>query len=404
VISWPIPIPESAGVLSLLADEAWSSAVAWQPPKGPSVIGLGAADARATLSSLEWIRHPALSRSCLAPRMFGALGFTGSGWPGLGAGFALPRWTIAFSRSFAQISAAWIAGDEPEVLLEEYERIQQGLEHAILPPDRSEIRIAKTSPSPEEWLDRVRDVRGLIALGRASKIVLARQTELHARSPIDATAVFSRLVGDPCSTRFLFRRGPSAFVGATPELLVKKRGASIESEALAGTAPIGDRQVDLHAAKIRVEHAIVVRDIASKLRALGATVSPADRPCTRRLPTMVHLSTPIRGRLDRSLHVVDVARALHPTPAVAGSPTEEALRFLAERETFARGLYAGPVGWFDGRGDGELHVAIRSGRIESDRAYAFAGAGIVAESDPECEYREVALKERVFLDALGVHR
>ena len=117
---------------------------------------------------------------------------------------------------------------------------------------------------------------------------------------------------------------------------------------------------------------------------------------------IIHLSTPIRGRLAEEVSVLEVAERLHPTPAVGGTPRASALEFIRAQEQYPRGWYAGLVGVLGERGDGELAVAIRSTLIEGDEARVFAGAGLVPASDPDAEYAETASKQRSILDALGV--
>ncbi len=116
---------------------------------------------------------------------------------------------------------------------------------------------------------------------------------------------------------------------------------------------------------------------------------------------MLHLHTPVVGELARPVHVLDLVEALHPTPAVGGLPRAEALAWIAAREGGDRGWYAGPVGWFDGHGDGEFAVAIRSALLAGDRARIYAGAGVVADSNAEAELAETELKQRAMLSALG---
>jgi salicylate biosynthesis isochorismate synthase len=192
-------------------------------------------------------------------------------------------------------------------------------------------------------------------------------------------------------------------VAATPERLVRVAGANVSCDALAGSIARGlDEATSLLAsAKDRNEHALVVDAIASTLRGLGATVEAAAEPGLRTLRHVVHLHTPITARLPQRRHVLELAAALHPTPAMGGTPTQVATRWIAERED-ARGWYASPVGWFDLDGNGELAVAIRSGVVDGEHAHLYAGSGIVAGSDPDRELAETDVKLRAMLGALGV--
>ena len=145
-----------------------------------------------------------------------------------------------------------------------------------------------------------------------------------------------------------------------------------------------------------------MRAIADALAAAGAEVVIPDEPGVRALRHVLHLHTPIRATLREPRHLLELAARLHPTPAVGGTPTAEAVRWIAAHEPAPRGWYAAPVGWFDLDGNGELAVAIRSGVVAGDRAHLWAGAGIVAGSDPDRELAETDVKLRAMLGALGV--
>jgi isochorismate synthase EntC len=144
----------------------------------------------------------------------------------------------------------------------------------------------------------------------------------------------------------------------------------------------------------------VVAAIAAALGPLCDALEVPGTPEARVLRDVIHLATPIRGRLAADTHILELAAALHPTPAVGGVPRDRALAFIAGHEP-PRGWYAAPVGWFDRAGDGELAVALRSGVLRGATAHLFAGGGIVVGSDPEAELAETALKLRPMLAALG---
>jgi len=186
---------------------------------------------------------------------------------------------------------------------------------------------------------------------------------------------------------------------------VRRDAAVVSCDALAGSARPeagGEGASSLLASgKDRREHQLVVSAIASALTELGAVVDMPSEPGVRTLRHVLHLHTPIAATLREPRHLLEVAAALHPTPAVGGTPTRVATDWIATHER-ARGWYASPVGWFDVEGNGELAVAIRSGVIANDRAHLWAGAGIVAGSDPDRELAETDLKLRAMLGALGV--
>ncbi len=180
--------------------------------------------------------------------------------------------------------------------------------------------------------------------------------------------------------------------------------------ALAGSIRRGVTDQEDHAlgqqllasAKDSGEHAVVVRVLAEGLRAVCADVQTPPAPQLLRLHNVQHLHTPITARVRTGRSVLDLVERLHPTPAVGGYPREAALRLIRDREGLDRGWYAGPLGWVDARGEGEFAVALRSALLRGSEATLFAGCGIVADSQPESEYAESALKMRPLLAALGV--
>jgi isochorismate synthase len=277
-------------------------------------------------------------------------------------------------------------------------------------------RAAPSSPSAviepvdeAEWRSRIQDILRAIRSGAFEKIVAARRSELRAAGedaalpPADEVL---RLLRDryPSCTRFAFRparpgvamgeRQAPIFLGATPERLVSRRGLAVETEALAGSRPAGlDEDALLASAKDAAEHAPVVRIIRERLAPFCAHLGVADAPELERLPNVVHIRTDLRGILARPAHVLELAGALHPTPAVGGVPGDAAVDWITRREPHPRGWYAAPFGWFDARGDGELVVALRSGLLaDRRRAFLYAGGGIVEGSDPAAELAETELK------------
>ena len=251
-----------------------------------------------------------------------------------------------------------------------------------------------------------------IADGQLSKVVLARQVAARFAGPVDQEAVLRRLQRlEPACAVFAQRTGGRAFLGASPELLVRRRGATVVSHPLAGTAALRP-SVEVAAARLasvkeQAEHAAAAAAVAGRLGTWCEDLTVPDRPSLVRLASVVHLGTRMVGRLRPAAggHPPDaltLAAALHPTPAVAGVPTDAALAAISRLEAHGRASYAGPVGWVDARGDGELVVAIRSAAVDGSRAVAYAGAGIVAGSEPAAELAETTLKLRTALDALGL--
>ena len=252
-----------------------------------------------------------------------------------------------------------------------------------------------------------------IGRGEFQKVVLARTVALDGG--LDVVAVLNRLrQRNPACATFGFTVGDATFLGATPEELVTLDGSRLHTTALAGTAPRGDSpETDerlaaglLGSAKNRSEHRFVVDGITEALAGLGLVEPAPAEPGLMRLSRLQHLHTPITAQVQRrrsGLSDMDVLRAagvLHPTAAVGGAPTGAALEFIAGHEGFDRGWYAAPVGWCDLDGNGELGVALRCALTGPEGTHVFAGAGIVADSEPVEELEETGYKLQALLDVI----
>ncbi len=261
--------------------------------------------------------------------------------------------------------------------------------------------------SRSEWSDQVHAVLDAIRTGVLAKVVLARDVAVHADAPFDARVVVDRLRATEGGCVVFAAAG---FVGASPELLVRRRGTEVTSRPMAGTIPRGatadgDLEADTALAasvKDGLEHRLVVDAVVGGLRACGVDVTSVHGPEVARLATISHLATAISGTVDAQSgrSALELAMALHPTPAVAGAPRAAALAMLEDLETFDRGRYAGPVGWVDARGDGEWAVALRCAELDGATARLVAGAGIVAGSDPDAEWAETQTKLEPMLRVL----
>jgi isochorismate synthase len=247
--------------------------------------------------------------------------------------------------------------------------------------------------------------------GTMRKVVLARTMQVEAGRRLDPVRLAYRLRAvDPHAFTFITPDGPEAsLVGASPELLVSKHGPAVRSTPLAGSAPrSGDPEEDranadalMASAKDREEHAIVVEAIEDVLGSYCERLDHDREPVLVETANVWHLATRFEGQLrDPSPSVVELVAALHPTPAVGGTPTAVAKAAIDELEPFDRGGYAGAVGWMDAEGDGEWAIALRCARLDGQRATLFAGAGIVADSQPANELEETDRKFRAFLDSL----
>jgi menaquinone-specific isochorismate synthase len=261
--------------------------------------------------------------------------------------------------------------------------------------------------SRSAWSDQVRAVLDAIRAGDVEKVVLAREVVVHADAPFDAPVVVDRLRATQGGC-VVFADG--GLVGASPELLVRKRGREVWSRPMAGTIPRGatdegDRAAEAAlaaSAKDGLEHRLVIDAVVDGLRECGVDVTTVRGPEVARLATVIHLATTIAGTVDTrsACSALDLALRLHPTPAVGGAPRDAALAMLRQLEPFDRGCYAGPVGWVDARGDGEWAVALRCAELNGPTARLVAGAGVVAGSHPDAEWAETQAKLEPMLRVL----
>ncbi|WP_326622703.1 isochorismate synthase [Streptomyces decoyicus] len=267
-------------------------------------------------------------------------------------------------------------------------------------------------PSAERYGEAVAAAVARMRAGEFDKVVLARTLELTARHEPDLTAMLRRLARrDPAGYTFAVPSGRGrTLIGASPELLVARRGGRLVANPLAGSAP---RSADLaedvrraaallESSKDLHEHAVVVDAVREALAPYSTGLEVPERPTLVRTAAMWHLSTTVTGELaDPAVSALELAAALHPTPAVCGTPTDVARAVIAASEPFDRGPYTGMVGWQDADGDGEWVVTIRCAEAEGRRLRLFAGAGVVADSSPRAETAETGAKFRTFLSAVG---
>jgi isochorismate synthase len=277
------------------------------------------------------------------------------------------------------------------------------------PPTTWTIR---AEPEPEVYAAGVAAAVERMWKGEFSKVVLARTLALTGSAAPDLPAWAQRLARrDPAGYTFALPTAPGkTLLGASPELLVSRRGDRLVSNPLAGSTP---RSADLaedvrratallQSAKDLHEHAVVVDAVHQAMAPYCSTITVPPKPTLIRTATMWHLSTTVTGVLAHpEVSALEVACALHPTPAVCGTPTALARTVIQETEPFDRGFFTGMVGWGNAEGDGEWVVTIRCAEAEARTLRLYAGAGVVASSDPGAETDETAAKFRTFLNAVG---
>jgi menaquinone-specific isochorismate synthase len=271
-------------------------------------------------------------------------------------------------------------------------------------------RMAEEIGGPGSYQRAVAQALTEIGRGDYEKVVLARALKYTTVEEFHPMGVLNHLrqrYPDCYSFSIASGRGQS-FIGASPERLVRVAGGRMHTTALAGSAPRGESASEdaafaqglLHSEKDLREHRLVFDSIVGRLAGLDLTLEHAAHPRLLGLANVHHLHTPISANLPAGVHILDLVGRLHPTPAVGGTPQGPALAAMARLESFPRGLYAGPQGWVDHRGGGEFFVGIRSALIDGRTATAYAGAGIVAGSEPDKEFAETELKFKALLGAL----
>jgi salicylate biosynthesis isochorismate synthase len=328
---------------------------------------------------------------------------------------ALPELSICRQdeEAFLTLNLVVSPGRDPAAALDRLRGRVAGLRAAPLPlidPHPAERPSIRSAHPPGEFERAVAAATERIERGELSKAVLAREVCVKAASAHDPAAVF-RALREVFPSCFCFCCGTpeAAFLGASPELLVRRSGAAASTVALAGsTRRSSDPSVDDHLGeqllrsdKDRREQRIVTERIVRALRPHAVWVEAAGEPGLVKVANIQHLATPIVAQLAEAHSAVELAGMLHPTPAVGGEPWEAAGPAIAELERMDRGWYAGPVGWMDATEDGEFCVALRSALLRDREAHLYAGVGLVAGSDPAAELAETEVKLGALLPLLA---
>jgi isochorismate synthase len=426
--------PCAAVFASRLASDCW---FCWeQPDRGFALAALGVAheatsrgDGRFEDAARECLRlnegaildEPAELPSGAGPVWTGGFAFDSEGagasqWSSFApASLILPEVSLcrAGGETFLTVNLAVAPGDDATAAAERIAARLGGLRDDPLPlldphlTDRPEIRSVHP---PSEFERAVGAATERIADGSMSKIVLAREVTVRAAAAHDPAPIFGALREQfPSCFCFCCGTPAAAFLGASPELLIRRSGASASTVALAGsTRRSSDPAVDDHLGeqllrsdKDRREHRIVAERIVRSLRPHAVWVQSAPEPEVVKVANIQHLATPVVAQLAEPRSAVELAGMLHPTPAVGGEPWPDAASTITELEQMDRGWYAGPVGWMDATEDGEFCVALRSALLRDRDARLFAGVGVVAGSDPAAELAETEVKLQALLPLLA---
>lgn len=363
---------------------------AWEatsPPGEGRLVGLAA-----DLPRLPGVRY-------LVGYSFEQDGGSSDEWEGFGPARAvLPRLAVERGPSGGRLVAV-LAPGEDEADFVEWVRSLEAPSGATV--RQAADRTIESVPAPDVWMDAVGEAIAGIEAGAFEKVVLARSVLVRSDIAPDPFELVARLRrGYPDCYTYAWRWGDTSFVGASPELLANIAGGELRSEPLAGTTGRGhtedwDRFLGeqlMASSKNRLEHQVVIHDIATRLSPMTDYLHVPSSPTLRRMSNVQHLSTQISGRVRPGIGVLDVAAALHPTPAVGGSPTDEAVGMIRKLEHADRGWYSGGIGWTTADGEGEIAIALRCALVRGSTSHLYAGAGIVAGSNPQAELEETRLK------------
>ena len=418
-----ITLPRVDALTWLRAQEAYPVKTFWSDRDGAQeVAGVGAADvvARAHPGGVDPLFRRLrrnLASGNTGPRYFGGLRFNhcsapDAAWRTFGTyRFVLPRFELTNRgrNSDSVLACQWLRSEaEVDALVKEVRTL------VFRPMANGADAVATRRmhlPDRGEWDHAVARTLEIVSGGSVDKLVLARKSTFGFNREIDPLACLQTL--HPWAARcYRFCFVPAAgraFFGVSPERLYLREGVRIRCEAMAGTRVRGDRaaldrrleRCLMDSEKERREHDYVVRGLQENLADLCLSLTDGAGVSVVKLRQCQHLVRAFRGVLRAGVGDAVLVKALHPTPAVGGYPSQRAVRHIEETEAFDRGWYAGPVGWV-GRDAAEFAVAIRSGLVEGSTLSVFAGAGIVAGSDPASEWRELDCKMSHFTDALNL--
>jgi menaquinone-specific isochorismate synthase len=424
--------PCAAIFASRLATDRW---FCWeQPDRGFALAALGVAD---EVNSRGPDRFRDVARHCLGreavadeppglPAGAGAVWVGGfafdpegggsSAWSSLSpASLVLPELLICRTgeETYLTVNAVVHPGDDAGEKADAATARLAGLRDDPLPlidpHPTSRVEIHSARP-PDEFERSVAAATERIEASELKKVVLAREVVAVAGAAHDPAALFGAMREQfPSCFCFCCGTPEAAFVGASPELLVRRSGAGVSTVALAGsTRRSSDPAVDDHLGeqllrsdKDRREQRIVAERIVRTLRSHAVWVEQAPEPEIVKVANIQHLATPIVAQLVEPRSAIELAGLLHPTPAVGGEPWPGAAAAIAELEQMDRGWYAGPVGWMDATEDGEFCVALRSALLRDREAHLYAGVGVVAGSDPAAELAETEVKLGALLPLLA---
>lgn len=417
---------EDSSPLEVLSSVSIAPSLYWRSSDGSlEVAGFGAAETHScadasSLPSLLGVIEGRLASSPSTVKYFGGIRFNtevsmSNEWRPYGvATFILPRVEVLRQDGSSYVAINLIRGHESERQLTVIDALVESLSspHSSTPPRAVTER--RDTPNQSTWDENIKGVLSILESSpHAQKIVLSRRTEFPlADSGSHCEVLKEILKSSPLSYGFLFApQEGSTFLGATPERLYKRNNRAIVSAALAGTTTRGVNQEQdrvlaedlLHSRKNRLEHQIVVDTVASELQRVCTTPISTEETTTIRTGSVQHLIATLRGTLREGVSDKEILLGLHPTPAVAGTPTDLAMDFISANEGYDRGWYSGPIG-FLGKDESEFAVALRCALLTSDTWRLYVGAGIVSGSDERSEWNELEAKASPYLKLIQSER
>ncbi|WP_445248643.1 isochorismate synthase [Microcoleus sp. OTE_8_concoct_300] len=329
----------------------------------------------------------------------------------------LPKWQITRLKDSCTIVANAIINKDINVkkltenIWQKFEKFESHKYQKITTSSKNSISLKQIPVNDSaQFKTSVKSALKLIESQYFSKIVLSQAINVLSQTPFSLIDSLNnlRLTYPGCYVFSTSNGKGQNFIGASPERLISIDNNHLVTDALAGSAPRGKTEVEdanlgkglLNSEKDLREHQVVIDFIVDRLSKLGINPDFSPIPRLLQLSNIQHLWTPIRARIPRDIHLLKILAQLHPTPAVAGVPRDIALEQIRDCESCDRSLYGAPIGWIDRTGNGEFAVGIRSALIDGDRAILYAGAGIVAGSEPEKELAEIQLKLQALLNAL----
>jgi len=389
-------------------------AVALSTPANDRFAGLGTAW-RTTASGtnrFESLRDQLAALGHPSLRAFVGFSFLSDGptsdvWNGYEAAEVfIPRITIERNADGTTLTVVIPGSERPEATLELLASMRTPTWISV---DDTGDHSIESHPHVTDYASSVATAIDSINAGRLEKVVLARSVIVNSSEPVAILRVFRQLAQRyPQCYNFAWKSGDAVFMGASPELLAEVRGSAVRSNPLAGSIRRGEGKAEdrllgeslMTSEKDREEHRLVVDDLVERLGHLTSEVDVPDSPVLKKMASVQHLSTEISGSLADGAGIMDVVDAVHPTPAVGGVERDAGVAFIERTEQIDRGWYTGGVGWMNGAGDGAIAIGLRCGIVRGGRTQLFAGAGIVADSQPDAELRETRLKLKPLLDLL----